>query len=389
MLKHISFFAGIRGFELAADMAGWETVASVEINEDLNRRFKIGYPNTKQHEDIKKTDFTPYKGLVDVVSGGFPCQPFSNAGERKGTNDERHLWPEMLRGIRQIEAPWVVGENVRGLVNWSDGLVFEQVCADLENEGYEVQPFLLPVAGINAPHERYRIFFVAYSDAFQRKRQQQESIRGTGEKQPSFATVEAGRFVADASSGGWKDWRYKKFNWQEKEWQRIFREFERFSRKRHSSNATHIGCQQGGPAREWRDGFTHSGSVPSNPDSTGREKRNLTGFADRPGQPAGRLFDCWDEWTTEPPVCGLDDGVPFGLDVFRLRNDLTRLYPTATEKEIERAIQKTATAYRNEMIKGFGNAIVPQLVYRIFMAINQYMIDIKKKLKQRCLLIKN
>ena len=163
------------------------------------------------------------------------------------------------------------------------------------------------------------------------------------------------------------------FNWQEKEWQRIFREFERFSRKRHSSNATHIGCQQGGPAREWRDGFTHSGSVPSNPDSTGREKRNLTGFADRPGQPAGRLFDCWDEWTTEPPVCGLDDGVPFGLDVFRLRNDLARLYPTATEKEIERAIQKTATAYRNEMIKGFGNAIVPQLVYRIFMAINQYM----------------
>ena len=334
MLKHISFFAGIRGFELAADMAGWETVASVEINEDLNRRFKIRYPNTKQHEDIKKTDFTPYKGLVDVVSGGFPCQPFSNAGERKGTNDERHLWPEMLRGIRQIEAPWVVGENVRGLVSWSKGLVFEQVCADLENEGYEVQPFLLPVAGINAPHERYRIFFVAYSDAFQRKRQQQESIRGTREKQPPFATVETGRFTA---------------------------------------NTTHIGHQRGGPAREWRDGFTHSGTVSSNPDSTGREKRNLTGFADRPGQPAGRLFDCWDEWTTEPPVCGLDDGVPFGLDVFRLRNDLTRLYPTATEKEIERAIQKTATAYRNEMIKGFGNAIVPQLVYRIFMAINQYM----------------
>ena len=346
MLKHISIFAGIRGFELAADMAGWETVASVEINEDLNRRFKIGYPNTKQHEDIKKTDFTPYKGLVDVVSGGFPCQPFSNAGERKGTNDERHLWPEMLRGIRQIEAPWVVGENVRGLVNWSDGLVFEQVCADLENEGYEVQPFLLPVAGINAPHERYRIFFVAYSDAFQRKRQQQESIRGTGEKQPPFATVEAGGFAADASSGGWKrDWRYKKFNWQEKERQRIFCEFERFGRKRPSSDT----------------------------DSTGREKRNLTGFADRPGQPAGRLFDCWDEWTAKPPVCGLDDGVPFGLDVFRLRSDLARLYPTATPKEIERAIEKTATAYRNEMIKGFGNAIVPQLVYRIFMAINQYM----------------
>ena len=367
MLKHISFFAGIRGFELAADMAGWETVASVEINENLNHRFKVRYPNTKQHEDIKKTDFTPYKGLVDVVFGGFPCQPFSNAGERKGTDDERHLWPEMLRGIQQIEAPWVVGENVRGLVNWSKGLVFEQVCADLENEGYEVQPFLLPAAGINAPHERYRIFFVAYSDAFQRKRQQQKSLQRAQQIQPPFTQTETGRLITDTDN-----FSNIGIPIQSTEGRQQSKNPNATMRGQNAAHSTGIGHERGGATRGRRDGLTDGSTVPAYTYGTGREKRNLTGFADRSGFPSGRLFDCWDEWTAKPPVCGLDDGVPFGLDVFRLRSDLTRLYPTATPKEIERAIEKTATSYRNEMIKGFGNAIVPQLVYRIFMAINEY-----------------
>lgn len=103
-------------------------------------------------------------GGVDIISGGFPCQPFSHAGKRKGTDDERHLWPEMLRIIREVQPTWVVGENVSGIVNWDGGLVFEQVQADLETEGYEVTSFILPACAVNAPHRRDRVWFVAYHE---------------------------------------------------------------------------------------------------------------------------------------------------------------------------------------------------------------------------------
>jgi len=111
----------------------------------------------------KKTDFTKYRGSIDILSGGFPCQPFSVAGHTRGTADDRYLWPEMLRAIREIRPHYVVGENVRGLVSWSDGLVFDTAQSDLEAEGYKVIPFLLPACGVNAPHKRYRIWFIAHT----------------------------------------------------------------------------------------------------------------------------------------------------------------------------------------------------------------------------------
>lgn len=166
MMKHISVFSGQGGFDLAADWAGWDNIAHCELNEFCLRILKYYWPNAKSHRDIKTTDFTVYRGLIDVLSGGFPCQPFSLAGKRKGKEDGRYLWPEMFRAIREIQSPWVVGENVSGLVNWDGGLVFEQVQADLESEGYEVVPFLLPAAGIEAPHERERIWFVAHCERY-------------------------------------------------------------------------------------------------------------------------------------------------------------------------------------------------------------------------------
>jgi DNA-cytosine methyltransferase len=161
-MKHGSLFSGIGGFDLAADWMGWENVFHCEIAEFPRKILNHYWPNAECHEDIKKTDFTKYQGTVDIISGGFPCQPYSTAGKRLGKEDDRHLWPEMLRVIREVKPQWVVGENVRGLLNWNGGMVFHEVCADLENIGYEVQAFIIPASGINAPHQRERLWIVAH-----------------------------------------------------------------------------------------------------------------------------------------------------------------------------------------------------------------------------------
>lgn len=163
---HASLFTGIGGFDLAAEWAGFNNVFQVENNPFCNKVLIKNFPNVKRYEDIEKFEGKKYRGSIDIVSGGFPCQPFSHAGKRKGTEDNRNLWPEMLRTIRDIQPSYVVAENVFGLVNWNKGMVFEQVQTDLENEGYQVQSVILPAAGKNAPHKRDRIWIVAYSEHF-------------------------------------------------------------------------------------------------------------------------------------------------------------------------------------------------------------------------------
>ena len=162
-MRHGSLFSGIGGFDLAAQWMGWENVFHCEWNPFGQKVLHHYWPNAEQFTDITKSDFKKYHGTVDIISGGFPCQPYSMAGKRLGKEDDRHLWPEMLRVIREVQPKWVVGENVFGLVNWSGGLVFHEVQADLEAEGYEVQPYVLPAVSVNAPHRRDRVWFVAYS----------------------------------------------------------------------------------------------------------------------------------------------------------------------------------------------------------------------------------
>jgi DNA (cytosine-5)-methyltransferase 1 len=162
-MRHGSLFSGIGGFDLAAEWMGWENVFHCEWNTFGQKVLHHYWPNAEQFTDITKSDFTKYANRIDILTGGFPCQPYSSAGKRLGKEDERHLWPEMLRAIREIQPRWVVGENVLGLVNWSGGLVFHEVQAELEAEGYEVQPYVLPAVSVNAPHRRDRVFFVAYS----------------------------------------------------------------------------------------------------------------------------------------------------------------------------------------------------------------------------------
>lgn len=178
-LTHGSLFSGIGGFDLAAEWMGWKNIFHCEWNPFGQQVLKHYWPNSISYADITKTDFTIHRGQIDILTGGFPCQPYSTAGLRKGKEDERHLWPEMLRAIRQIQPCWVVGENVHGIVNWNGGLVFNEVQVDLEAEGYEVQPVILPACAVNAPHRRDRVWFIGYSESKRRqkglpKRKEQE-----------------------------------------------------------------------------------------------------------------------------------------------------------------------------------------------------------------------
>jgi DNA-cytosine methyltransferase len=180
-MRHGSLFSGIGGFDLASEWMGWENVFHCEWNLFGQKVLNYYWPKAITYHDITKTDFTIHRGTIDILTGGFPCQPYSMAGKRLGKEDERHLWPEMLRAIREIQPTWVVGENVFGLVNWNGGLVFQEVQADLEAQGYEVQPYVLPASGVNAPHRRDRVWFVAYSKSCADSRNTGEISRKTKE----------------------------------------------------------------------------------------------------------------------------------------------------------------------------------------------------------------
>jgi DNA (cytosine-5)-methyltransferase 1 len=178
-MTHGSLFSGIGGFDLAAEWMGWENLFHCEWNDFGKKVLNYYWPDAESFTDITKTDFTKYANRIDVLTGGFPCQPYSMAGKRLGKEDDRHLWPEMLRAIREIKPSWVVGENVYGLVNWNGGLVFHEVQTDLEAEGYEVWPYVLPAVSVNAPHRRDRVWFVANTKSigFQRTMANRKMVR--------------------------------------------------------------------------------------------------------------------------------------------------------------------------------------------------------------------
>ena len=193
-MRHGSLFSGIGGFDLAAHWMGWQNVFHCEINPFGRKVLEYHFPESKSYDDITKTDFTIWNGRIDILTGGFPCQPFSVAGKRKGTDDDRHLWPEMLRAIRECRPTWIVGENVPGLLSWDGGVVFEQVCADLEGEGYEVQPVVLPACSVGAEHKRERVFICAYSDSKRLEGLQcQNRPQKTGEVYPSITGLTTNR----------------------------------------------------------------------------------------------------------------------------------------------------------------------------------------------------
>ena len=190
-MNHIDLFSGIGGFSLAFDQVFHEQKNNhifVEIDPFCQAVLKKHWPEAEIVSDIRQfaqdpVDFRRLHGGqkesssirdkrnagagnetgVYLLTGGFPCQPFSQAGRRKGTSDDRFLWPEMFRVIQATRPEWVIAENVRGLATWNDGLVLEQVCADLESIGYEVQPLIIPAVAVNAPHRRDRVWFIGHA----------------------------------------------------------------------------------------------------------------------------------------------------------------------------------------------------------------------------------
>jgi len=173
-LTTIDLFSGIGGFALGLDATGYfETTQFVEMDKYCQKILTKNFKGVPIHEDVK----TYRPKTADVVVGGFPCQGFSVAGKRKGTSDDRYLWPEMLRVIREAKPRWVIGENVRGIINIEDGMVFKQVHSDLEAEGFQTKCFVLPAASVNAPHQRYRTFFIGQSMENSRRSLQSRGIK--------------------------------------------------------------------------------------------------------------------------------------------------------------------------------------------------------------------
>jgi len=163
-LTHFSLFSGIGGLDLAAEWAGFQTVGQVEKGDYANKILGKHWPNVPRWEDIKDvTIHTVREAGIEhaptVLSGGFPCQPFSCAGQRQGAEDDRYLWPEMLRVVQELRPAWVIGENVAGIIN----MALDDVCSDLESAGYSCRAFVVPAAGVGAPHMRDRVFVVAHS----------------------------------------------------------------------------------------------------------------------------------------------------------------------------------------------------------------------------------
>ncbi len=159
-MRVLDLFSGIGGFSLGLEAAGMRTVAFCEIEPYCRAVLRRHWPDVPIHKDVRALDGGQYRGAVELICGGYPCQPFSMAGRRRGEEDERHLWPEMYRLVREIRPRWVVAENVAGHIS----LGFDEVATSLETEGFTIWPFIIPACAVGAPHRRDRVWIVAHAD---------------------------------------------------------------------------------------------------------------------------------------------------------------------------------------------------------------------------------
>jgi len=186
----LDLFSGIGGFSLGLESTGFfKTIAFVEKDKFCQKVLRKHWSNVPIYEDIKKLDARKIK--ADVVVGGFPCQSISIAGKQKGKDDDRFLFPEMLRVIKEVQPRWIIGENVQNLINIADGQILQGIHNDLESQGFEVQTFCISAASIGAWHKRSRIWIVAAnSNSRLRRRRGTELKSGENEVRRIYSSKE-------------------------------------------------------------------------------------------------------------------------------------------------------------------------------------------------------
>ena len=387
-LTHLSLFSGIGGLDIAAEWAGFETVGQCEFADFPTKILEKHWPDVPRWRDIRtltQEDFYARTGLrtVDIISGGFPCQPFSVAGKQKGKGDDRYLWPEMLRVIRELRPRWVLGENVPGILR----IAGDDVCKDLEREGYDVGIFNFEAAAVGAPHRRERVFFVAN--------------RNNGQRQPAYNEIQAGRDatciggcvvgntkhngLSSATITGSSD----KAGRNAQEGKDPARKFERTGRSGNDETMANTGC--GGCGRqgdicdlrklqEWthRQGETdklkQSGKVSAalaDSDSVGLQK-------ERPEQQATRIARKSETHAShtnnrsgamrgsgELPAIGEACGTGRNYGGGAPEHVTRQRWPA--EPDVGRVANGVPS--RVDRLKGLGNAVVPPQAYPIFKAI--------------------
>lgn len=318
-MKHMGLFEGIGGFSLAARWAGWHTPVMVEWNTYCQAVLRKNFPDATIFSDIRNFDGRPYAGQIDIITGGFPCQPFSHAGKRAGTDDDRYLWPEMLRVITEVKPAWVVGENVAGLIGMDGGRVLEGILVDLENAGYTPEVFVIPAIAVGAPHRRDRIWIVANNN----------SARFNQVKQPGEHAGAAKRARVQPEFGS------ENFNPANT----IIGGRQRRKDDESQGQAERVG------AKECDCHFADANGAgrEANWASANRNWQVRTCFA-------SYFTEHWLEVATR--ICRVDDGLPGGVD---------RTAEIPAKKNAGKA----------QRLEGLGNAIVPHVAYQIFEAINE------------------
>ena len=364
MLKLLDLFSGIGGFSLGLESTGgFETIAFVEKDDFCQKVLKKHWPNTTIEGDIRNVKGDKYE--ADVITGGFPCQPFSVAGKRKGTDDDRYLWDETIRVVRECKPKWFIGENVEGLININNGLVLRQVQTDLEKEGFEVQCLIIPASGIGAWHQRKRIWIMAYSNSnghrnkikgingekkkIQDQYRQNDSASGKSSGTSSIWNTNS-KYVSDTESISSNDGRYGNDS-KEKQ---IQLKTGRKNSNGDVSNSNDKGLERlNGNSSSFKEtkkqtNIRSESSSQSNISNSNSERleghRNKQQLQENGGEKysIGNSNDETKEswWQTESRICGVPNGVSFELD-----------------------------KSRNNRIKSLGNSIVPQIVRELGFAI--------------------
>jgi len=351
-MNHASLFSGIGGFDLAAKWIGWDNIFQVEKDPWCQSILAKHFPNTERYLDIKEFRGEKYRGSVDVISGGFPCQPFSVAGKQKGKEDDRYLWPEMLRVIREIQPTWVVGENVPGIIS----MALDQVCTDLENEGYTVQAFIIPAASVNAIHKRDRVWILANNANAGLKDMRERAIGSISANTSSYGSSIRCKTKQRTYDSG------EKGRLLESQGENSFLEYSECNGctssevEGGSGKAVHESQARTDDSLNIKRTSGVSRTENDVSDSDVRRDRRYEresiqeGTTSRSGSAQnGGGYRRIKFPVSQPTICRGDDGVSYRLDNGRL----------ITAKQ------------RTNALKGLGNSVVPQVVYEIFRMIGK------------------